>query len=79
MLDVLLHRMRKRIEPSGTITRTDGHLALSLRVAGAVADPRCAPPAAARILSALSRQPLATADGVAARLGITLRAAQLAL
>jgi hypothetical protein len=45
----------------------------------AVADPRCAPPAAARILSALARQPLATADGVAARLGITLRAAQLAL
>ncbi len=79
VLDVLLHRMRKRIEPSGTITRTDGHLALSLRVAVAVADPRCAPPAAARILSALARQPLATADGVAARLGITLRAAQLAL
>ena len=50
-----------------------------LRVAVAVADPRCAPPAAARILSALARQPLATADGVAARLGITLRAAQLAL
>ena len=79
VLDVLLHRMRKRIEPSGTIARTDGHLALSLRVAVAVADPRCAPPAAARILSALARQPLATADGVAARLGITLRAAQLAL
>jgi hypothetical protein len=79
VLDVLLHRMRKRIESSGTITRTDGHLALSLRVAVAVADPRCAPPAAARILSALARQPLATADGVAARLGITLRAAQLAL
>jgi hypothetical protein len=79
VLDVLLHRMRKRIEPSGTIARTEGHLALSLRVAVAVADPRCAPPAAARILSALARQPLATADGVAARLGITLRAAQLAL
>lgn len=79
VLDVLLHRMRKRIEPSGTIARTDGHLTLTLRMAIAVADPRCAPPAAARILSALARQPVATADGVAARLGITLRAAQLAL
>ncbi len=79
VLDVLLHRMRKRIEPSGSIARTDGHLALALRTPIAVADPRCAPPAAARILSALARQPVATAEGVAARLGITLRAAQLAL
>ena len=36
-------------------------------------------PAAARILSALARQPLATADMIASRLGITVRAAQMAL
>jgi hypothetical protein len=79
VMDVLLHRMRKRLEPIGTIVRAEGRLALALREAIAVADPRCAPSAAARILSALARQPLATADGVASRLGITVRAAQMAL
>ena len=79
VLDVLLHRMRKRIGGGGTIVRSDSHLALALREAIAVADPRCSPPAAARILSALARQPLATADAMAARLGITVRAAQMAL
>ena len=79
VMDVLLHRMRKRLDPSGTIVRGEGRLALALREPVAVADPRCAPSAAARILSALARQPLATADAVASRLGITVRAAQMAL
>jgi hypothetical protein len=79
VLDVLVHRMRKRIGGGGIIVRSDGGLALALQEGIAVADPRCSPPAAARILSALSRQPLATAEDIAARLGITLRAAQIAL
>jgi DNA-binding transcriptional ArsR family regulator len=79
VLDVLLHRMRTRLGEAGTIARSDGSLCLELRQAIAVADPLCSPPAAARILSALARQPLATADSIAGRLGITVRAAQMAL
>lgn len=79
VLDVLLHRMRGRIDTAGAVVRSKGCLALDLKAAIAVADPRCSPPAAARILSALARQPLATADVIAARLGITVRAAQIAL
>jgi hypothetical protein len=79
VLDVLLHRMRARLAPAGTIARSDGSLSLELRQAIAVADPLCSPPAAARILSALARQPLSTADAIAGRLGITVRAVQMAL
>jgi hypothetical protein len=79
VLDVLLHRMRQRIGSSAALVRSGGGFRLDLREPIAVADPRCSPPAAARILSALARQPLATADVIAGRLGITLRAAQMAL
>jgi hypothetical protein len=79
VLDVLVHRMRRRIAAAGAVSRSKGCLGLELREAIAVADPRCSPPAAARILSALARQPLATADAIAVRLGITVRAAQMAL
>jgi hypothetical protein len=79
VLDVLLHRMRARLGDVGTIARSDASLRLELRQPIAVADPLCAPPAAARMLSALARQPLATADSLAGRLGITVRAAQMAL
>jgi hypothetical protein len=79
VLDVLLHRMRARLDDAGTIVRAGGSLSLDLNDAIAVADPLCSPPAAARILSALARQPLATADSIAGRLGITVRAAQMAL
>ena len=79
VLDVLLHRVRKRIGSAGVIARSDGRLALALSAPIAVADPLCSPPAAARILSALARQPQATADVIAAQLGIGVRAAQLAL
>lgn len=79
VLDVLLHRVRQRIGASGTLLRASGGLRLELREAIAVADPRCSPPAAARVLSALSRQPAATAETIAGRLGITPRAVQMAL
>jgi hypothetical protein len=78
-LDTLLHRMRARIGPGGVVVRAEGCLRLDLAEPIAVADPHCSPPAAARILSALSRQRLATADDIATRLGITVRAAQMAL
>jgi DNA-binding transcriptional ArsR family regulator len=79
VLDVLVHRMRKRIGASGNVMRSDGNLWLELHEAIAVSDPRCSPPAAARILSALAREPRATAESIAARLGITVRGAQMAL
>jgi hypothetical protein len=79
VLDVLLHRMRKRIAAGGSLLRSARGLHLELQQPIAVMDPRCSPPAAARILSALARQPTATADAIAGRLGITLRAAQIAL
>jgi hypothetical protein len=79
VLDVLLHRMRQRLGTGGTVVRADGSLRLELAEPLAVADPLCAPPAAARVLSALARQPVATAEGIAERLGISLRAAQIAL
>ncbi|HTV18144.1 MAG TPA: winged helix-turn-helix domain-containing protein [Polyangiaceae bacterium] len=79
VLDVLLHRIRQRIGTSGALIRAGGGLRLELSGAIAVADPRCSPPAAARVLSALSRQPAATAEAIAGRLGITQRAAQMAL
>jgi hypothetical protein len=79
VLDVLLHRMRKRMGSSGSLVRSGGDLHIELLDSIAVADPRCSPPAAARILSALARQPAATADAIAGRLGITVRAAQIAL
>jgi hypothetical protein len=79
VLDVLVHRMRKRVGASGNVMRSDGNLWLDLHEAIAVSDPRCSPPAAARILSALARQPRATAESIAARLGITVRGAQMAL
>ena len=79
VLDVLLHRIRQRIGASGVLQRAGGGLRLELREAIAVADPRCSPPAAARVLSALSRQPATTAETLAVRLGITPRAAQMAL
>jgi DNA-binding transcriptional ArsR family regulator len=79
VLDVLLHRVRQRVATSGTLLRASGGLRLELSEAIAVADPRCSPPAAARVLSALSRQPTATAETIAVRLGITPRAVQMAL
>src|SRR5215471_17316892 len=79
VLDVLLHRMRARLGSGGVIARSGGALCLELHQAIAVADPLCSPPAEARILSALARQRLATADALAGRLGITPRAAQMAL
>jgi DNA-binding transcriptional ArsR family regulator len=79
VLDVLLHRLRQRIGASGVLVRTGGGLHLELHEAIAVADPRCSPPAAARVLSALSRAPLATAESISERLGITPRAVQMAL
>jgi DNA-binding transcriptional ArsR family regulator len=79
VLDVLVHRVRRRIDAGGTVVRSKGCLSLELQEAIAVADPRCSPPAAARILSALARQPLATAYMIAGRLGISVRAAQMAL
>jgi len=79
VLDVLLHRVRHRVGASGSLLRAGGGLRLELHEAIAVADPRCSPPAAARVLSALSRQPAATAESIAVRLGITPRAAQMAL
>jgi DNA-binding transcriptional ArsR family regulator len=79
VLDVLVHRMRKRVGASGSVMRSEGNLWLDLHEAIAVSDPRCSPPAAARILSALAREPRATAESIAARLGITVRGAQMAL
>ena len=79
VLDVLVLRMRKRVGASGNVMRAEGSLWLELKESIAVSDPRCSPPAAARILSALARQPRATAEAIAARLGITVRGAQMAL
>jgi DNA-binding transcriptional ArsR family regulator len=71
--------MRRRVDPSRHVVRAQGSLHLALHEPPAVADPRCSPPAAARVLSALARQPLANAEALAGRPGITVRGVQMAL
>jgi hypothetical protein len=80
-LDVLVHRMRQRLGPSGEITR-DRHtltIALALGDPLVVADARCALPLSERLLRALAHASRATAQEVAETLKVPLRTVQEAL
>ncbi len=78
-LNVLLHRIRKRVEGRGEITRDDEHITLSLSGKVVVADLRCERPTPDRVLALLGAQHSNQAASVARTLGIALRTAQHAL
>jgi hypothetical protein len=79
ILNVLVHRMRKRIEGAGSVERDEDHLRLEVSEAFAVLDARCSEPALQRVLWLLARRGTATAKDAAQLLGMPLRTAQAAL
>jgi hypothetical protein len=79
ILDVLVHRMRERLELVGQVLHGGGHIALSVRRSFAVPDPRCSHRLHDRVLLAMAKERGITAKAVAEALDVPLRAAQAAL
>ena len=78
VLDVLLHRLRGVVEPSGNIERGD-RIVLTLGEPLIVPDPRCTSTVDGQVLRLLATQAASTAKEAAEALGVSLRAAQAAL
>ena len=78
VLDVLLHRLRGVVEPSGSIDRGD-RIVLTLGEPLIVPDPRCTASVDGQVLRLLAMQAASTAKEAAEALGVSLRAAQAAL
>lgn len=79
ILNVLVHRMRKRVADDGRVERDEDRLRLEVTQAFAVLDARCSEPALQRVLWLLARHGTATAKEAAQLLGMPLRTAQAAL
>lgn len=79
VFDVLLTRARAYLGDAAEIVRGQGHIALRLRSAIVVPDPRCAAPVHDRLLRILAREGRATAADTARRIGQSVRAVQDAL
>ena len=79
VLDVLVHRARGVIEGIATLTRGPGRLALATTRPLLISDPRTSHATTDRVLRLLAEQGRASAKETAARLGLSLRAAQGAL
>lgn len=77
--DVALHRARKYVEPFGQIERTEGRIALDVKQAFVVADPRSIPGTDDRLLAHLAASGEVSARHLAAGLGVPLRTVQEAL
>jgi hypothetical protein len=78
-LDVLLHRVRERLGDTGTLSRTDGRVALAFAAPVVITDPRCGRPIDDRLLYLLATRGHATAKEAAQALAVPLRTAQAAL
>jgi hypothetical protein len=79
VLDVLVHRARGLVEGVACITRGPGRLALATTRPLLLSDPRTSHATTDRVLRLLAEQGRASAKETAARLGLSLRAAQGAL
>lgn len=79
VLDVLVHRARGVVEGIASITRAPGRLALATSRPLLLSDPRTSHATTDRVLRLLAEQGRASAKETAARLGLSLRAAQGAL
>ena len=79
VFEVLVTRARLYAESAGEIVRGQGVIALRLRVAISVPDPRCAAPLHDRVLRVLAHDGRVTAGEAAKRVGLSVRAVQQAL
>ncbi|MGE0788114.1 MAG: hypothetical protein AB7S26_20755 [Sandaracinaceae bacterium] len=79
VLDVLLHRVRERVEGYAQIERADGRTAIRVARAMLVPDPRCGRPVDDRLLYYLATGGRADARTAARALDVPLRTAQAAL
>ncbi len=79
VFDVLVHRARGAVEGIAALTRGPGRLALVTTRPLLIADPRTSRSTTDRVLRLLAEQGRASAKQTAARLGVSLRAAQGAL
>ncbi|AKF10845.1 winged helix-turn-helix domain-containing protein [Sandaracinus amylolyticus] len=79
VFEVLVTRARLYLEGAGEIVRGQGVIALRLRAAIAVPDPRCAAPIHDAVLRVLAHDGRVTASDAAKRVGLSLRAVQQAL
>lgn len=76
MLDVLLHRARKRMAGSGEIRRDGELVVLTLRAPIAIFDPRCVEPIEGRAFRWLADHPRSSAREIADALSLPRRTAQ---
>jgi DNA-binding transcriptional ArsR family regulator len=79
VLDVLLHRVRKRLGLSGQVTREGDRIELTLHEAVIIPDTRCTLPTVERVLRALANRGEASAQDLADELGLQVRTVQIAL
>jgi DNA-binding transcriptional ArsR family regulator len=79
VLQVQLHRARKRLGSLGAIQTTDGVTRLLLTAPLLISDPRCAPPVNERVLQLIASRPGLGTNEIVAELGIPTRTVQSAL
>lgn len=79
VLDVLLHRIRPRLQQSGALGRDGERFVLELGEGLLVPDPRCTQAIEGQVLRLLATRAAGTAKEAAEALGVPLRTAQAAL
>lgn len=79
VLDVLLSRIRKRIEPHASVTREGENISLQVERPMMVSDPRCRIDSRERVLHLVAREGRLGTSDAAERLGIPFRTAQDAI
>ncbi|MEM1416203.1 MAG: hypothetical protein AAGH15_14950 [Myxococcota bacterium] len=79
VLDVLVHRMRGRLEGAATVHREDGLLRLEPHALLVLPDPRCVEHVEERLLRVIARHGAVTTRQAAKELNVSVRTAQLAL
>ncbi len=79
ILDVLVHRMRARLEGAATVHRNSGRLRLEPHGILVLPDPRCVEHVEDRLLRVIARHGGVTTRQAAQELDVSVRTAQLAL
>lgn len=79
ILDVLVHRMRARLEGAATVHRNSGRLTLEPHGILVLPDPRCVEHVEDRLLRVIARHGGVTTRQAAQELDVSVRTAQLAL